>query len=120
MICLFGFFYQFHVLETDEISHDINFYWVKTERLGGHKIAHQVANWDESITLRGTLIVKNTRRLFLFEEVAKLKQPIRFTLPTGESHMVIITRLSKTKSTFLKSGLYVKQGYSIEMERYWE
>ncbi len=117
MICLFDYWFFFEILEVDEISHQLNFDWAKTKRLGNHQKIQKVGSWEENISVKGTLIVKDVRRLYLFEELFKLKKPIRFTLPTGESFFVVIDKLSKTKSSYLKDGLHLKQDYSIELDR---
>lgn len=117
MICLFDYWFFFEILEVDEISHSLNFDWAKTKRLGNHQKIQKVESWEESISVKGTLIVKDVRRLYLFEELFKLKKPIRFTLPTGESFFVVASKLNRTKSSYLKDGLHLKQDYAIEMDR---
>ncbi|KIM03615.1 MAG: hypothetical protein KU29_11450 [Sulfurovum sp. FS06-10] len=120
MICLFDYWFWFEIVEVDEISHSLSFEWAKTKRLGNHQKIQKVESWEESISVKGTLIVKDVRRLYLFEELFKLKKPIRFTLPTGESFFVTVNKLNKSKSSYLKDGLHLKQDYLIEMDRVWD
>jgi len=116
-VCLFGFAFRFELLETQEISHSLNFNYIKLQPLGGYVQHQSTGEWEENISLSGTLVVESVNRLQLFEILAKFKVPVRFTVPTGESFMVVIMAMRKTKKEFVFGGGFVRQEYNIEMER---
>jgi len=116
-VCLFGFAFQFELLGMGEISHSLNFNYIKLQPLGGYVKHQSTGEWEENISLNGTLVVESVNRLKTFELLAKFKVPVRFTVPTGESFMVVITSMRKTKRDFLFGGGFVRQEYNIEIER---
>ena len=119
MICMIEG-YMFDVKETETLSHELLFSWVERNRLGNHPLSEATGAWSENINLQGRLLAKSVRALDSFEEICKQKRPLRFTLGTGESFMVIVTALSRRKKEFLKDGKYIVHEFDISLKRWFE
>lgn len=120
IICLFDFFFPFEILEVESISHELTFGWNKIATISSFPKHQAIGEWEEGITLNGTLVVESINRLYRFEEIAKLKEPVRFTVPTGESYFVVITKISKNKKDFVINGKFIRQEYSVIIERFFD
>lgn len=114
------FTFEFGSTDLDTIRHRFSFAWRKHERLGKSPTYQATGSWEEEITLDGQLVMKSVRTLEPFEAMAKAKEPVRLTLGSGESYMVIIDGLERSKSGFTTKGLFRKQSYSISIKRYFE
>jgi phage protein U len=114
--------YLFELSKTDieSIQHQISFGWNRQSRSGNHKHTQSEGEWEESIVFSGKLLMKSVNIFKDFEDMAKEKKPVRLTLGTGESYLVTIDSLNRTKSGFLKDGKYRYQEYSIPMQRYFK
>lgn len=119
MICMIGT-YMFEVKDTDSLRHEILFSWSERKRLGNHPLRQATGIWDESITIEGRLLASSVRALDSFEQMAKSKEPLRLTLGTGESFMVVAVSISKRKRDFLKEGKFITQEFSVSLKRWFE
>lgn len=116
-----SFIFDLNNKDIQTISHQLSFGWNKQKRLGTHSYMQRDGLWEEAITFSGKLILKSVNILKDFEDMAKEQVPVRMTLGgTGESYMITISDLSRTKSGFLKDGKYRYQEYSISMQRYFK
>lgn len=114
--------FLFNLNDTDiaSITHKLSFNWNKQKRMGNHQYTQSDGMWEEDITFSGKLILKSINALKEFEDKAKEQKPVRITFGTGESYMITIESIDRTKSGFLKDGKYRYQEYSISMQRYFE
>ena len=112
--------FVFEMNDTDikTITHQLSFGFNRQKRLGNHSYTQSDGLWEESISFSGKLILKSVNTLKSFEGMAKEKKPLRLTLGTGESFMVTIESISRTKSGFFKDGKFRYQEYSISLQRY--
>lgn len=116
-----SFIFDLNNKDIQTISHQLSFGWNRQKRLGTHSYTQRDGLWEEAITFSGKLILKSVNILKDFEDMAKEQLPVRMTLGgTGESYMITISDLSRTKSGFLKDGKYRYQEYSISMQRYFK
>lgn len=114
------FLFDLNNVDIESIQHKLNFGWNRQKRLGNHQHTQRDGLWEESITFSGKLIIKSVNALKEFEDKAKEQIPLRITLGSGESYMVTIDEINRTKSGFLKNGKYRYQEYSISMQRYFK
>ena len=119
MICKIGEF-LFEARDTDTLRHELSFDWTERKRLGNAPLRQATGKWDEEIALEGRLMVRSVKALDEFEELARSKKPVRLTLGTGESYMVVITTISKSKKRFHNDGYFIEHDFSIALKRYFE
>lgn len=114
--------FLFEINDTDiqSIEHQLSFVWNTTKRIGNHQYLQQDGMWSESIKFSGRLILKSINALKEFEDKAKEQKPVRITFGTGESYLIVVDSIGRTKSGFFKDGKYRYQEYSISMQRYFE
>ncbi len=114
------FFFNYNESDIDNIQHQLTANWNSQKRLGNHRHTQRDGLWDESISFSGKLLMKSVNALSEFEELFKKQTPVRATFGTGESYMIVIEKLTRTKKEFLKDGKYRSQEYSISIKRYFE
>ncbi len=102
------------------LTHQISLKWNKQKRLGNHQYIQKDGEFEETISFNGKLILKSVNILKSFEDMAKEAKPVRMTLGTGESYMVVIEDISRSKSGFFKDGKFRYQEYSISLQRYFK
>ncbi len=119
MICKIDEF-LFDARDTRSLSHELGFDWADRKRLGNHPLRQAVGAWDEEIAIEGRLLARSVRALDDFENLAKAKVPLRLTLGTGESFMVVVASISKRKKEFLKDGKFITQEFRVLLKRWFE
>jgi len=118
MLCMIGDF-QFTVNKTsyDQFSTNIDYPFVTHERIGEHNSYQDVGKYEQSDELSGDLIAKSKNSLNEFESMAAKKEPQTIAFADGEVYTVLILKISKTRSKFLKDGAFLKQSYNISLMR---
>lgn len=114
------FTFELNKKDIAKIRHRFDFGWEHIARIGDHDYTQSSGAWKERISFDGKLIMKSVSSMNDLEALAKQKQPLRLTLGTGESFMIVISSLERTKSEFIKSGEYRVQKYKISLERFFE
>ncbi len=114
------FLFELNKTDLESIQHQISFKWDRQDRSGNHNHTQSTGKWEESIVFSGKLLMQSVNILKDFEDMAKEKKPVRLTLGTGESYLITIDSLSRSKSGFLKDGKYRYQEYSIQLQRYFK
>ena len=114
------FTFAFGAAELEEITHTLTYGWEKKKRIGNHPLWRTSGKSEESIDITGNLVLKSVHALDDFETMAEAQEPVRLTLGTGESYMIVITSLTRRKGNFIPSGKYMTQAYSMKLERYYE
>ena len=114
------FVFDLNNKDITSLTHQISLKWNKQKRLGNHQHIQKDGKWEEIISFNGKLILKSVNILKNFEDMAKDSKPVRMTLGTGESYMVVIEDLSRSKSGFFKDGKFRYQEYSISLQRYFK
>lgn len=113
-----SFLFELNDTDIEKIEHQLSFEWNTQKRLGNHQYTQSDGMWEESVKFNGKLVLKSVNIFKDFEDKAKEKKQVRITFGTGESYMIVIDGISRTKSGFLKDGKYRYHEYSISMKRY--
>lgn len=114
------FKFEINQTEFDAISHEISWDWAETKRIGNHPKLQAVGKSKESFTFSGTLILKSVRS---FDELVKIgdkQEPVVLSFVNSSSTLVVIESIKRDMSIFLKSGEFIKQGFSIRIKRWYK
>ena len=52
------------------------------------------------------------------EKLGELQEPVLLSLTNTQPVLVVIKSLKKDMSRFIKTGEYIEQGFSVELERW--
>lgn len=112
-----------YVFETNSnissLVHKLSFPFAKHNRIGNNPLYQKSSSFEEEVTFSGYFVLEKNTSLDKLEEVAKKMQPI-FFITKSSNFKVIISDLEIDKSLFLKSGDFIKQGFSITLKRYFK
>lgn len=113
--------FRFEMTETefDSISHEIVFDYSDTKRIGNHPKSQAVGKSDESFSFSGTLLLQKVDSFDDLIALADLKEPVSLTF-INTSVLVTIRIIKKDMSIFLKTGEFIKQGFNIELKRWYK
>jgi len=114
------FTFDLNEVDIANIQHELSFNWSTQKRQGNHQYTQRDGLWEETVKFSGKLIIKSVDALKEFEDEAKKQEPMRITFGTGESYEVVIKKINRTKSGFIKDGKHRYQEYSISMQRYFK
>ncbi len=121
MLCdLGGFLFEIGEVEFEKLNRSLKFNFAKIERIGNNPTYQAIKGYEESFSLEGKLIAKSNSSLKKLEDIAKKKLPVRLTLGSGESLMVLIDSIGEARSMFLKDGHYVKNDFKIALKAYYD
>ena len=111
--------FKFEIDNTryEELTQKISFGFATHETVGSFNEYQSIGKWEESHTIVGTLICKKQTQFKDFEDMAKKKESQTLSLANGEVSTVLITEFEKIKNSFLKSGEFLKQSYTIQLQR---
>ena len=104
--------------EFNAISHEIEYNWSESHRIGNHPKLQNVGKSNERLTFSGTLILQKTSSFDELEEIASKGKPVTLSFVSG-TFLVVIKRISKNQDSFLNTGEFIKQGFSISIQRYY-
>jgi len=115
MLALLGIF-KFEIQKTnfDKIKHILKFNFKTHHKLSNFDAYQSVGKFEELLEINGILIAKSQKQLFEFELLAKMKEPITF-VTSDIVRTVLIIKLEKEKTYFLKDGAFIKQSYKITL-----
>lgn len=118
MLLMIGNF-KFEVNETDfdEYKSKLTFGYVTHENFGSYNSYQATGKFEQEDSLKGTLICKSQTQLKAFEDMGKRMEAQTLASSNGEAYSVLIFSVEKTKSNFLKSGEFLRQSYSINLQR---
>ena len=113
-----GFTFEMGKTEFDAISHEIEYNWSESHRIGNHPKLQNVGKSKESISFSGTLLLQKVNSFDDLEAIAEKGKPVTLSF-VGGTIQVVIKRIVKNQASFLKSGEFIKQGFSISIQRYY-
>ncbi|PLY08413.1 MAG: hypothetical protein C0625_02160 [Arcobacter sp.] len=114
--------FEFEMTKTefDSISHIIEFGWVSSSRIANHPKHQATSKSSEKFTFKGTLILQSINSFNELIKIAEKQEPVVLSFVNANTIMVVIKSISKDMSIFLNTGEYIKQGFSIELERWYK
>ncbi len=117
MLAIIGEF-EFKVDSTsfDEFQSKTSFNFVTHENLGTFNEYQSVGRHEQTDSLKGSLIAKSQKQLNDFEHMAKKKLTQTIAFSNGVAYTVLIFSIDKTRKNFLRSGEFLEQAYSIELQ----
>ncbi|DAB40815.1 MAG TPA: hypothetical protein CFH81_00465 [Sulfurovum sp. UBA12169] len=116
MLAMIDFFtFDIDNRDIDSISSYLTFKFARHEKLGNFDSFQNIGRYEEEITIHGTLICQSQHQLKSFELLGKMKTQHILTLPDGTCKTIIITTLDTDKSTFLKTGEFLRQEYALSI-----
>jgi len=121
MLCSLGdFVFEIGGVEFEKLNRQLKFNFAKRERIGANPTFQAIKGYEESFNLEGKLIAKSNSSLKKLEDIAKKKLPVRLTLGSGESLMVLIDSIGEARSYFLKDGHYIKNDFRLTLKAYYD
>ena len=121
MLCSLGdFVFEIGGVEFEKLNRQLKFNFAKRDRVGANPTYQSIKGYEESFTIDGKLIAKSNSSLKKLEDIAKKKLPVRLTLGSGESLMVLIDSIGEARSMFLKDGHYVKNDFKVQLKAYYD
>jgi phage protein U len=103
---------------TDSIDESLELNFAEINRVNNNPYYQDIGEFKESFTIKGEFVKQKIYILDKLEEIAKAKEPVRFTT-LKDSFLVIITSIKKSKNTFLR-GAHLVQPFEITLKRwYW-
>ncbi|RYA23885.1 hypothetical protein CRU96_05615 [Malaciobacter halophilus] len=110
--------FKFEINDTnfERLKRTISFGYVKHARVGNFDSYQSIGEYEEKIDIEGTLIVKSQSQLRDFELLGRKKKPVTYVLADGTAKTIIILNLEEDKSSFLKSGEFLKQVYKTTIQ----
>jgi len=120
MLGMIGKFkFEMNKNQLDSIAHVIEFTWAESKRIGNHPKYQAVGKSTESFTLSGTLIMQKVSAIDELQEIGNKQKPVILTFVNASSIKVVIENISMNKSLFLKSGEFLKQGFTVKLKRWY-
>lgn len=113
--------FKFEVTKTefDAIAHEISWNWAESKRIGNHVKLQSVGKSTEIFTFTGTLILQSIKSFDELVTIADKQEPVVLSFANSGSIMVVIESIKKDLNIFLKTGEYIKQGFSISLKRWY-
>jgi len=121
MLCdLGGFTFEVNKTEFEKLNRSLKFNYAKRDRIGNNPTYQAIKRYEEEFNIEGKLIAKSNSSLKQLEDIAKKKLPVRLTLGSGESLMVIIESISEARTLFLRDGHYIKNDFKVKLKAYYD
>jgi len=119
MVCMLGY-YIFDIIDVESVKKQISFNYARKERLQNHPSTQSVGLWNESFSFDAVIYNKGGLSVTVFEDMARMKEPVWFVVPSGEALEVTINDLEINRSYFDSAGNPVKQEVTFKLEAYYE
>ena len=115
-----NFEFKMNKAEFNQVSKQIDFGWVISDRIANYS-KHQVATKPKtSFSISGNLIMKSIYTFDKLEKLGELQEPVLLIFVDTYPVLVVIKSLKKDMSRFIKTGEYMEQGFSVELERWYK
>lgn len=116
------FEFEITKMQFDSISHEISWNYAQSKRIGNSVKTQAVGKSDESFSFSGVLILQKLDSFEKLITIADKQKPVSLSFTNekqNESILVTIQSIKRDMSIFLKTGEYVKQGFSITLKRWY-
>ena len=117
ILCKLGDF-TFTEKEISNINEIENYPFAEIKRVANNPFYQDVEKENAEFEIKGWYLLKSNNIFESLKQIARKKEPIRFTTIQG-SVKVIIVSISIGRKIFIKGGA-VKQEFSIKLKRYYE
>jgi phage protein U len=114
-----SFKFETNKTEFNAISHEISFNWVQTTRIANHAKLQVVGKANENFTFSGVLILKSVNSFDELIAIASRQKPVVLSFVNEASVKVVILKIKRDMNIFLNTGEFIKQGFSIELKRWY-
>jgi len=113
------FEFKMNEAEFNQVKKQIDFGWVSSDRIANH-VKHQVAKKPKiDFSISGNLIMKSIYTFDNLEKLGELQEPVLLNFVDTYPVLVVIKSLTKDMSRFIKTGEYMEQSFSVELERWY-
>ena len=117
ILCKLGDF-AFSDKEISNIKEIENYPFAEIKRVSNNPLYQDIQKENTEFEITGWYLLKSNKIFENLKQIARKKEPIRFTTIQG-SEKVVITSISIGKKKFIKGGA-IKQEFSIKFKRYYE
>ena len=117
ILCKLGDF-TFTDKEISNINEIENYPFAEIKRVANNPFYQDIQKENAEFEIKGYYLLKSNNIFESLKQIARKKEPIRFTTIQG-SVKVIITSISIGRKIFIKGGA-IKQEFSIKLKRYYE
>ena len=105
----------------DALRHSQTFAFAKQERLLDHPHHQPTGQWEDSFQITGTLHLQKLQELESLQTLAQAKKPIIFVTGYGKIFgKVIIESLEIQQAVFLKNGEFLKQSFTLRLQKIYD
>lgn len=113
------FKFEMNKNQLESIAHNIEFDYAESKRLGNHPKLQAVGKSTEAFTLSGTLLLQKVTALDKLIDIGEKKKPVVLSFVNASAIQVVILSMKMDKSLFLQTGEFLKQGFSVELKRWY-
>lgn len=113
------FVFKMNETQFSSISHEIDFDWSESKRIGNHPKFQAVGKSSESFSISGTLIFKRIDSFDALISIANKKKPVVLSYANAISITVTIKNIKRELNTFIKTGEFLEQAFTIELKRWY-
>ena len=117
MLCKLGDF-VFTEKEVNNIAEIENYPFAEIKRVANNPFYQNLEKENAEFEIKGWYLLKSNNIFETLKQIARKKEPIRFTTLQG-SIKVIITSINIGRKKFVKGGA-IKQEFSIKLKRFYE
>jgi uncharacterized protein len=123
--------YTFEINRTafENMTKNTSYGWQKVQRIGNNPTFQAAEKWSEEIELKGLVFTKHASKLFLLDGLLLIdllnllaKQMRPQIVITGYGQILgrfVILSVSEDRNTFLPTGEFLKQSYTVKLARYY-
>ena len=114
------FEFKMNKAEFNQVSKQIDFGWTSSDRIANYTYHQAATKPKTSFSISGNLIMKSIYTFDNLEKLGELQEPVLLNFVDTYPVLVVIKSLKKDMSRFIKTGEYMEQGFSIELERWYK
>jgi len=114
MLALLGeFIFESGNVNLDNIKSETEYDYTTTKTIDDFEHWHSTGKFSTTLTLAGKLVKKPNSSLNELEEIAERKEAITLAFDDGQAKTVVIMKINKDRSSFLKSGAFLVQDFEV-------
>jgi len=114
VICSIGNF-PFEAHDLTGLNEQTQAHFGEYKPYGSNPRYHNTQGSTKTITLAGSYIASPNSKPKQIEAILRAKSPVRFTMATGESAMVVVTGLDTSRKNFISRSGAVNIDFTVTM-----